>query len=59
MKDLSACPFCGTPLQIDTFKGITNFLCAGCGAVISFRGAEERAAAIKAVNRRPLKGEGK
>lgn len=56
MNELPTCPFCGKPLQIDTFRGITNFLCDGCGAVISFRGAEQRTAAIKAVNRRPQKG---
>ena len=52
MEELKTCPFCGHKLMISDFAGITNFLCNGCGAVISFRGAEERMAAIKAVNRR-------
>ena len=46
------CPFCGKELKTDMFRGITNFLCEGCGAIISFRGAEKRDAAIKAINRR-------
>jgi Lar family restriction alleviation protein len=58
--ELMACPFCGGVPKISSsdylvlgrpFK-MYGFVCAGCGAVVSFRGNEEKAEAITAWNTR-------
>ena len=49
---LEPCPFCGGDFKLDMSRGITYFLCEKCGAVVSFRGAEELVKALDALNRR-------
>lgn len=41
-KEIISCPFCGMPSAIDKFdiNGFACVKCAGCGAVVSFVGAE-------------------
>ena len=48
-----SCPFCGSrKVTIEEKDGICFYLCDDCGAVISFRGSEEKEDAARCWNRR-------
>lgn len=54
--ELYYCPFCGSrPVLTKGFKGVHFILCAGCGAVVSFRGNEKAFSAANMYNRRVKK----
>lgn len=58
---VKVCPFCGSGrIDMINMMGIYGFHCQGCGAVVSFIGAEDLDGATDAWNRRdvrePVKG---
>ena len=53
LQGIEKCPFCGSEtVVIDENTRATCFLCSGCGALVSFVGAEELDKAKDCWNRR-------